>query len=59
MVDGGTLEDFTLSVCSHEEELIVWREGDSCDRISEVKVGNDNVLDHVDNQGKAVYINAD
>ena len=59
MVDGRTFKDFALGVCGDEKELVVRRKGHGCDCVSEVKVSDHNLLNHVDDQGKSIDINAD
>ena len=48
MVDRGALKDLALGVSSDEEELVVWREGDRGDGVSEVEMRQDDALDHID-----------
>ena len=59
MVDRGALKYFTLCVRSYEEKLIVGRERDCGDSISEVEMSKNDSFDHVDNQSKPIHINAD
>lgn len=58
VVDGWTLKNLALSVGGDEKELIVWRESDGGDAVPEVEVGEDDSLDHVDDESKAVDIHA-
>ena len=59
MVDRGTFKDLALGVCGDEEELVVRREGDRGDGVSEVEMRQYDALDHVDYQRKAINIDAD
>ena len=59
MLYRGALEYFALSVRRDKEEPIIWREGNRRHGIAEVKVSKYDSLDHVDDNGEAVDVNAD
>lgn len=59
MVNLWGFKDFDLRVCRHEEELTVRRERNGSDSVSEVKVRDHDSLDHIDDQCKAIDIDAD
>ena len=59
MVNRWALKNFALCICCNEEEFVVWGKGDGSDSLSEVKVSKNHSLDHVDDEGEAVNIDAD
>lgn len=53
------LKNLAFRSSSHEEEPVIRAEGDRGDRVTEVEMGNNYFLNHVDDQGEAIHVDAD
>ena len=59
VIDRGALEYLALSTCGDKEELVIRAELNSCDRVSEIKVCDDNAFCHVNDKGEAILVDSD